>query len=405
MLRFVPNITEDMNINSLRIAILNYMVSIQENENLVIRIEDTNKDKKEELNTKKILEILNLFSINYKHIVTQSDHIKYHSQFAMQLLMDRKAFNCFCGDDILQKEKDEAKEQNIPYVYSGFCENLSDAVTFECEAPFTVRIKKESNDSDSFIILNHDKTPTYNFACAIDDMLSDISTVIRSEDHLDDTTKQIYIRKLIGYDKEINYIHIPKISNGDVTIQSLIDDGYLPSAITNYLILLSTNNDSNEIFTLEEALKWFDITKLSNNNQKFDIEKLKLINKEHLKSMDELRLSKILGYSDKDIGSLAKVYLQECDTIVQIKEKINNIFKDKVVPKEHKENCNIIVSCLKDAPYIKEFEEFKKYISSNTKLENESLEIALRYILTNTNTGPKMDEIYPFIRNYLGEII
>jgi len=421
LLRFAPNPISNMNINHLRIVLLNYIVSISKNENLVIRIEDSNKKEDTEVNTKKILEILNLFSINYKHTINQSDHIKYHSQFAMQLLINKKAFNCFCSDEVLQKEKDEAKEKNIPYNYSGFCENLSDAVTFECEAPFTVRIKKPQEnitftdtiygkiestptDIDSFVILNHDKTPTYNFACAIDDMLSDISTIIRDKKYLQDTAKQIHVRNMIDYTKEIEYIHIPSISNDNITIQSLIDEGYLPAAITNYLLSLGLDTPS-EIFTLEEAVKWFDISNISKEELFFDIEKLKKINKTYLNNMDELRLSKILGYSDNDIGTLAKIYLKDYSTIVELKTKINNIFSEKNPSKELEENVNKIKQCFNNAPFIKEFDEFKQYIISNTDINNENINSSLTFVLTNDTNEEDLNKIYPLIRNYLGEII
>ena len=426
MLRFAPSPTRDINISDLRVALFNYMVSVQNNEDLLIRIEDTDIENNIEGKDKEILEILNLFSISYKYAVHQNDNLKYHSQFAMQLLVNRKAFNCFCGEVALQNDKDEAKENNKPYRYSGFCENLSDAATFECEAPFTVRLKKplenikftdliqgefdcKGFDIDSFRILNHNKTPTCVFAGAIDDMLSNISTVIRSEEHITNTAKQIHIRSLLGYDKQINYIHLPFISNDSV--QELVTQGYLPAAITNYLISLGydlpkdENGNNIEIFTLEEALKWFDISKVSSSDASFDIEKLKYINKEHIKAMDELRLSKILGYSDKDIGSLAKVYLEQCDTISQIKVKIDDIFKPRESNKEFEVEFEKIISCLKDAPYIENYNDFEKYIQTNTNIQPLELMTPLRFVLTNTTSGPQLSEIYPLIRNYLGVII
>ena len=428
MLRFAPTPIGNMNISSLRVALFNYMVSKQKNEDLLIRIENFNKDKNINSKSKEILEILNLFSITYKNIIYQSDNLKYHTQFAMQLLVDKKAFNCFCGENALANDKEEAKASNKPYKYSGFCENLSDEVTFACEAPFTVRLKKPSLnikftdtikgdfdykpfDIDSFVILRHDKTPTYNFACAIDDMLSDISIVIRDEYYLLNTPEQIHIRNSIGYDKKIQYIHLPVMLNLNInekdevlSVKWLIDEGYLPAAIANYLVLLGYNSPK-EIFTIEEALKWFDISKISKSPAKFDINKLKFINKEHIKSMDELRLSKILGYSDKDIGSLAKVYIKECDTIKQLKEKIDTIFKSKTTLKDFQDEFDLLNTCIINAPYIKDFNEFKKYIIKETSIKENSLLIPLRFVLTGAISGPNLSEIYPLIRNYLGEIV
>lgn len=419
-----------MHIGNLKVALLNYIVSVQKDEDLIIRIENTDKKRNIKDKDKDILEILNIFSIPYKYVIYQSDNLKYHTKFAMQLLMDKKAYNCFCSTKALEKDKEEAKKNNKPYRYSGFCENLSDEVTLQCEAPFKVRIKKPKNnitftdtikgdfsyspfDIDDFVILREDKTATYNFACAIDDMLSDISIVIRGEDHLSNTPKQIHIRDTIGYDKQITYIHLPVILNLDTgkkmskrddasSVQWLINQGYLPSAIANYLILLGYN-PPKEIFTIEEAIEWFDISKISKSPAKFDIQKLNFINKEHIKQLDELRLSKLIGYSDEDIGKLAKIYLEECYTIKQIKTKIDTIFSAKLSLDGYQDEFNSLKLYLQNAPFIEDFNNFKKDITTNTNLKGKSLFMPLRYILTGYTSGPNLSEIYPLIRNYLKE--
>ena len=426
MLRFAPSPTGDMDISDLQVALFNHMMSKKLNENLVIRIEDIDKKSNIEGKEKEILEILDLFSIDHTQVIYQSENIKYHSQMAMKLLLDKKAFNCFCSDEALKKDRDEFLKANKPDVYSGFCENLSDEVTIGCEAPFTVRIKKPEHnieftdtiksdcdfsplEIDSFIILNHDKIPTCEFASAVDDMISNITTVIRSEEHLLSTPKQIHVRESLGYDTKINYIHVPLISNADddektYSIKWLIKEGYLPIAIANYLILLAYDAPK-EIFSIEEALEWFDITKIEKIPAKFDIKKLNYINKQHIKDIENMRLSKLVGYADEDIGLLAKIYLEECDTIKQIKEKINLIFSKKESFKKFQKEVKALQVCLKDAPYIDEFSSFEKYIMENTSISEEKLSTPLRIVLTGAIKGPSLSEIYPLIKNYLGEII
>ena len=432
MLRFAPSPTGDMHIGNLRVALINHILSKQLNEELLIRIEDTDKKRNIDGKEKEILELLTLFSVNFTRVVHQSENLKYHSQMAMKLLLDKKAFNCFCSDEVLEKDRDKAKKNKQPYRYSGFCENISDEVKFECNAPFTVRLKKPINnikftdsikgefdykpfDVDSFIILREDKTPMYNFACAVDDMLFDISTVVRGEDHLTNTPKQIHIRESLGYTKKIKYAHLPMILNMETgkkmskrddasSVKWLIDEGYLPVAISNYIILLGYNPPT-EIFTLEEAEKWFDIDKISKSSAKFDLTKLKFINREHLKIIDELRLSKILGFVDKDIGLLAKIYIEECDTTKDIKSRLDSIFSQKDTLDGFEEEFKILKECLLKAPFINDFNNFKKYITEETGLKGKKLFMPLRYILTGTTNGPNLSEIYPLIKNYLGEII
>lgn len=420
MLRFAVSPTADLSLSSLRVAIFNYIVSKQLNETLIIRVDDTNKEKNIEGKDKEILDVLNLFSIGQERVVHQSESLKYHQKMAMQLMSQKKAFVCFCGEGKLKELEEEAKKQGKVFEYDGFCENLSDELVLNTNAPFTVRIKKPSEDIsftdtlegsltysptqvDALVILNHDKTPTYNYACAVDDMILNISSIIRSEDYLSDTAKQIHIRKQLGYDKEINYIHIPNINN-EVLVKDLIDDGFLPSAIANYLVLLG-NETSNDIFSLEDAIEWFDIKNISKETVDFDLEKLKLINKKHLESIDDMRLSKILGFADTDIGKLAKLYLDEVSTIKELKSKIEPIFVPKSICEGFEDEFVEVKLCLQEASYIDKFDDLKAYISEKTNLKEESFSTPLRCLLTGTNSGPELSEIYPLIKNYLGEII
>ena len=427
MLRFAPSPTGDIHIGNLRVAIFNYIVSKQLNENLIIRIEDIDIEKNIEGKDKEILEILNLFSIEYKSVMHQSDSLKYHQKMALQLMTQKKAYACFCSDSKLDELKKESIKDGKPFKYDGFCETLSDETVLNTNAPFTVRIKKPEHnikftdllkgdfdyapfDVDSFIILRQDKTPTYNYACAVDDMIMDISLVIREEAHVSDTPKQIHIRESLGYTKEIKYVHLPIIlnaltgENDTSSVKWLIDEGFLPSAIANYLVLMG-NNTPTEIFTLEEAISWFKIENVSKDSTKFDIDKLRFINKKHLETMDDMRLSKILGFADTDIGKLGKVFLEETSTIKEIKERVVKIFAQKDSYEGLQEEFLKVKECLQKAPFFNDFEELKKYISKQTNLEDDNLLKPLKYILTGANDVVNISDIYPLIKNYLGEII
>ena len=426
MLRFAPSPTGDMNIQNLRVAIFNYIVSKQLNEDLMIRIEDIDNQRNIEGKDKEILEILNLFSIEYKGVVHQSDSLKYHQQIALQFLTQKKEFACFCSDSKLEELKEESVKNGKTFSYDGFCETLSDETVLNTNAPFTIRIKKPDHnikftdllkgdfnytplEVDSFIILGQDKKPTYNYACAIDDMITDISTIIRSDKYLPDTAKQIYIRESLGYTKEIKYIHLPNILNAqtnkeDITsVKWLIDEGFLPSAIANYLVLIG-NKTPNEIFTLEEAISWFKIENISKDSAVFDIDKLKFINKKHLETIDDMRLSKILGFADTDIGKFGKIFLEEASTIKEIKEKIDLIFASKTSYEGLEEEFLKLKNCLQKAPFFDNYENLKSYIEKETSLKEELTEL-LKYILTGTNSGINISHIYPLIKNYLGEIV
>ena len=432
MLRFAPSPTKEMSIGNLRLAIFNYIVSKQLNEDLIIRIEDIDKERNIEGKDKEILEILNLFSIEYKGVVYQSDSLKYHQKIALQLMSQKKAYACFCSDEKLNELKIESIKEGKPSRYDGFCETLSDDTVLNTNSPFRVRIKKPDEnieftdllqgkfnytpfDVDSFIILKQDKTPTYNYACSIDDMIMDISTVIRGESNISNTPKQIHIRNSLGYTKEINYVHLPSIQNiktgkkiskkdNGISVKYLIDEGFLPSAIANYLVLLGNNEVPCEIFTLEEAISWFKIENISKEVAQFDIEKLKSINIKHLETIDEMRFSKILGFADTDIGKLGKIYLREASTIKDIKEKISAIFVEKNTCKDFDEDFLKIKECLQKAPFFDDYQDLERYITNETNLKGKHLCTPLRYLLTGAFNGPDVLDIYPLIKNYLGEI-
>ena len=431
MLRFAPSPTGDMHIGNLRVAIFNYIVSKQLNEDLIIRIEDTDKERNIEGKDKEILEILNLFSIEYKSVVLQSDSLKYHQKIALQLMTQKKAFACFCSDEKLDELREQSIKDGKPFRYDGFCETLSDETVLNTNAPFTVRLKKPDTnikftdllkgdfdyapfDVDSFIILRQDKTPTYNYACAVDDMIMDISVVIRGEDHISNTPKQIHIRNSLGYTKEIKYVHLPIILNAQTgkkmskrddasSVKWLIAEGFLPSAIANYLVLMG-NKTPYEIFTLEDAISWFKIENVSRSAAKFDIDKLRFINRKHIELLEDMRLSKILGFADNDIGKLAKLYLEEASTIKEIKSKLNNIFSQKSTLEGFEQESQAIKEALKNAPYFENYDDLKDYVVQKTELKGKNLFKPLRYILTGVENGPNLTDIYPFIKNYIGEI-
>ena len=352
MYRFAPSPTGDMHIGNLRVALFNFICAKKNNQKFIIRIEDTDTQRNIQGKDQEILEILNLFGIKYDEVYYQSNNLKFHYQMAMQLLMDQKAFSCFCSEDVLNQKKESAKKNSTAYMYDDACLNLSDSEVLENEKPFVIRIKRPTKDLsftdiikgdmkfsaksiDSFVLLRANKTPTYNFACAVDDMLHDISIVIRGEDHLSNTPKQKLIRKYLKYNKEIIYAHLPIILNSQgkkmskrddaSSVKWLLNEGFLPSAITNYLILIG-NKTPTEVFTLDEAIEWFDLKNISKSPAKFDLDRLRHLNREHIKKSDPLELAKLIGYSSKDLGQLAKIYTEEASTINEIKSKIDKIF-------------------------------------------------------------------------------
>lgn len=422
MLRFASSPTRDMHIGDLRIALFNYIVSKQKDEDFVVRIEDI--DKKNNIDSKdtEILDLLALFDIEYSQVIYQSESIRFHSAMALQLIHDKKAFSCFCSNEWLQQKQEEATEHKKVYSYDDACRNLPAELVIDNTNPFTIRINRpdkiitvndcikgdvsfEPDAVDSFTIMNKDKIPTYNFACAVDDMLSDISIVISSEEDISNSPKQDHIRSLLGYEKNIEYVHLPILLNDkEYSVKWLLEEGYLPSAISNYLISIG-NEIPKEIFDAKEAVEWFALDKIVNSPARFNIDELKHLNKEHLKKLDDTELSRYVGFADADIGRLAKVYLAEATTTKELKSKIEPIFAVKIIPEEFVESAKLLSKTIKNVPYFEQYSDFEKYIMQDSGLEGEILSKSLRYLFTGAQSGPDIADIYKCIKNYIGEII
>lgn len=428
MYRFAPSPTGDMHIGNLRAALINYVCSLQSKSGFVLRIEDTDTARNIDGKDKEIMEILSKFGIKWDQIYYQSKNLKFHQQFASKLLSEKKAFLCFCSEEELAAKKEAAKEKGIAYRYDGTCENLSDEQVLNDPRPASVRIKIpqnanfgfhdeikgdlcfEASNFDSFVLLRANKTPTYNFACAVDDMCEGVDFVIRGEDHVSNTPRQNLIRSQLGFNENIKYAHLPIILNkqgskmskreNSSSVKWLLETGFLPEAIANYLLLLG-NKTPCEIFTLQEAKEWFDLRKISKSPAKFDEDKLAQINREHIKRASDERLL-ALGLEP----NLARFYTQEASLIPEIKAKIKAIFDPKIIPEELSQNANLIKSeILKMSDLPENFKEFSSCLMAQTNLKGKNFFMPLRYLFTNEAHGPELSELYVLIKDKIKDII
>ena len=434
MLRFAPSPTGDMHIGNLRVAILNYLIAQQRKESFIVRIEDTDKERNIEGKDTEIMQILEKFALNHESVFHQSEHLHMHQTLAIRLLEEGKAFVCTCTAEQLEADRETAKTQKVAYSYSGQCfdvDKTEHAKLKESGIPFVIRIKKPTeaivnhdlihgdittapNEVDSFVILRTDGTPTYNFACACDDMLSGVDFIVREEDHLSNTPKQKHIKTLLGYDADTTYAHLPiilttegkKMSKRDdaSSVKWMFEEGFVPDAIINYLLLLGNSKAPKEIFTLPEAIEWFNIESISKSAAKFDIDKLRFINREHLKLMDDKQLSTLFGFADENIGKLAKLYLEEASTTKELEAKIKSIFAPKDFEGEWGAQMQSMEEIIQNAPMIDNFDEFKSHIMKESGFKGKNFFKPLRVLLTGAEHGPELSDIYPLIKPYLLEV-
>ena len=376
------SLRETLCLHELRIALLSYVFAKQTHRPLIVRLEG---------NDEETLEMLLLFGISYQHLYYQKDNFKYHLQFASTLLDRKKAFICFCPE-------------NKASPYDGACEHLSSDEILNTPHPFVIRIKKHNESSDSFVIMDTRKYPTSVFATACDDMLQGVTHLIQEAHHKDNASNEAWVRQTLGYEQGIDYTYLAPLSNANSDVKALLDEGFMPEAIANYLLALG-NKTPQEIFTLEEAISWLDISALSTVPTEFDTNVLCAINREHIKRLSDMELSKRIGYACENVGKLAKLYTQECVTTHEIKHKIDAIFAKKEPLSENKEESLRVQRVILDAPYFEHFDDFNAYLLKASGIDHASLLTLLRFWLMGEQDGLEIRVMYPLIKTYLKEIV
>ncbi len=374
--------TDGLCINSLRLALLNYITSKESNSGFIIRVNDSTKiDNIDEIigDTK---EILKKFAINEDIVIHKSEKLKIYQEFAYKLVKNKKAYPCFCDTNGCCGCKELSSKDIENYKLTN--------------RKFAIKISNQEYSCFKIIKLDGDATDT--FSAAIDDMSMAVTKIIISNKDSLDIDNQKYIHKLLDYKNSINYIFIPDIKiDKTFTIKWLLAQGFLPDAIINYIL----SSKDSDIFYLPEAIKKDNILDIAAKESIFDLESLKNLNRKHLREIDSKRLSMVFGFADQDIGDLLKLYLDEASTINELAVKLKATFS----PKECNRELDNLVNIIKKAPIIAEYSEFREYIKDRVDIEEKKLDAALRYLLTGLHDSVNLDKIYKLIKSYILEVI
>jgi glutamyl-tRNA synthetase len=333
-LRFAPSPTGYLHIGSARTAFFNWLYAKKTGGKFILRIEDTDikRHKEDTINT--IIDSLKWLGLNWDEgpfaggnygPYRQSERQDIYIKYAYKLLNEGKAYYCFCSAEELQKKREEALKNGVFFKYDKKCLNLSDAQIqrkISANEKFSIRIivpenkiisfndnvyghiEVNSNTIEDYIILRSNKTPTYNFSVAIDDFLMKITHVIRGEDHLSNTPKQLLIYDGLGFDYP-DFTHLPMIlsadgqklskRHGSISIESYREEGFLPEAVLNYIALLGwAYDEKSTFFTVDEMIEKFDLKSVNKKASRFDYEKLLFINSYYIRNKDNKELEKLL---------------------------------------------------------------------------------------------------------------
>lgn len=349
--RFAPSPTGYLHIGGARTALFNWLFARKMGGKLILRIEDTDTERLKEDSVSQILTSLKWLGLNWDEgpeaggecgPYYQSERRELYSKYAQQLLDEGKAYYCFCTPADLEAEREKQRAAKQPFRYARTCRDLDPEVAKARAAagePYSVRIKIPTEGSitvhdlihgdvtfnmdqfDDFVIVKSNGMPTYNFAVVVDDHLMGMTHVLRAEEHLSNTPKQLLIYEALGFEPP-KFGHMPMIlapdrsklskRHGATSVEEFRAQGYLPEAIINYLTLLGWGpGDEREIFTLEETVKLFELEQMSKKAAVYDTKKLTWMNGQYL---SELPLGKILPEAEtffiKD-GLVTKEWLAE----------------------------------------------------------------------------------------------
>jgi len=316
--RFAPSPTGHLHIGGARTALFNWLFARHHNGKFILRIEDTDRSRSTEEYIESIIDSMKWLGLDWDEgPFRQTDRMETYRTYAYKLLEEGKAYRCYCTPEELEERRQKAMKEGKPPRYDRRCREIKETL----DKPFAIRFKMplegetvvndlvkgtvtfKNIEIEDLVILRSDGTPTYNFCVVVDDFEMKITHVIRGEDHLNNTPKQIHIYQALGINPP-EFAHIPMIlgtdrarlskRHGATSVLAYRDEGYLPEALVNFLARLGWSYGDQEIFTREELIKYFNLEQVGKANAVFNAEKLLWLNSEYIKLTPEERLFELV---------------------------------------------------------------------------------------------------------------
>ena len=354
--RFAPSPTGYLHVGGARTAIFNWLFAQKHCGKFLLRIEDTDKKRSSEEMVQQILRSLSWLGLKHDgNVYYQSEHINEHKKIAEQLLNFGKAYRCFCDDEEIKRKKQQAVQEKKSDKYDRTClklnsqeidNNLKSSKSFvirlKIDEGYTIindsvlgKIKIKNKEIDDFVLIRSDGTPVYHLAVVVDDYNMGITHVIRGNDHLSNTAKQIQIYKTMQWIIP-QFAHLPLIMGEDnkrlskrhraASVDEFRNKGILTNALFNYLSLLGwSTSEDNEIFSKEELTNKFSLKDINKKSAIFDEKKLYWMNGQYISALPDEEILEYLKHHKypEEIKEKGKNYLLK--TISLIKSKIKTI--------------------------------------------------------------------------------
>ena len=455
--RFAPSPTGFMHIGNLRTAIFEYLVAKHDGGEFLLRIEDSDQNRKVEGAIDFIYNTLDLCNMKIDEgpktsgeygPYIQSERINIYKEYAEKLVEMGKAYYCFCTEETLEEMREYCDRKKIPFMYDGRCSHLTKEEIEEKlknGEKYVIRqkmpktgvsvvhdvvygdVRVENQVLEDQILLKSDGYPTYNFANVIDDHLMHITHVIRGNEYLAQTPKYNLLYEAFGWEAP-TYIHVPMVlgsdgnklskRNGDASFMDLYNEGYLPSAIVNYLVLLGWSPATNEeVYSMDDLIKNFDVNRISKSPATYDIKKLQWFNHKYINMLsDEEYLKFVRPYLTYDVSDKTEEWVNKLLTIYkdhlsygkEINDLVGIFFNDDInISKENEEFLNsdesiplVIKTYKEELAKLDDWNTEKianviSIVKEKTGVKGKLLYMPIRIKISGIEHGPELpDEIY-----------
>jgi len=413
--RFAPSPTGQLHLGGARTALFNWLFAKNTGGKFLIRIEDTDKARSKQEYTNQICESLKWLGLKWdEDIVYQSNRTILYKEAIKRLLGSGKAYPCFCSKEKISEERKQAELSGSGYSYSGTCRNIEEQIVnqkLENGKSYSVRIripegytdfddqiygkiKVNNKEIDDFIIARTDGTPVYNLVVAIDDNDMEITTIIRGEDHISNTPKQILIYEALNMEIP-EFAHLPMIlgpdkkrlskRHGATGVQEYRDGGYLPEVLTNYLALLGWNpGTEQEIFSNSELIGEFSIGRVQKKSAVFDERKLQWVSGQHIYKMTPFKILESIrsinpGWRKNEdnnyVIKVIEIMQERIKSLIEMQNITDYFFED---PTEYDEKA--VRKNWKDNSVNELINRFTKSLTKTTDWTTDNIEAALRNI-------------------------
>ena len=422
--RFAPSPTGYLHIGGARTALFNYLLAKKEQGTFVLRIEDTDVERSTQESVDAILQAMDWLGLSYDEgPFYQSERYDLYKSKVSDLLNKGLAYRCYCSADELNAKREAAMKAGGKPRYDGTCRERTD----QPEAPFVVRFKTprdgntafvdrikgtisvENDELDDLIIQRTDGNPTYNFVVVIDDAEMGINLVIRGDDHVNNTVRQIPMYKALGYEVP-EFAHVPMILGADkkrlskrhgaTSVMVYREMGFLPEAMVNYLVRLGWSFGDEEIFSMDDLIEKFNLDNVGRSAGVFNPDKLLWLNEHYIKTGDPQRLAGLVSEllegqgvdieNGPDLTAVVKTLQERAKTLVEMAEGARFYF---VAPETYDETAAAKFLTQEQRPVL---ELLIKHLGALASFTLADVESAFKALME--ESGLKLGKIGPVVR-------